>query len=517
MDYSVLEKFWNRIKVEYNVVVSFLATTIFFFVTHGYCMANYSPSHDGAMIVACDDVHQFSLGRWLIPYYYEYVRNRICNNWFTLCIACVAIAVIVAAISNLLEMKKWQIVLLAGILTTNITLVCQYATFIPWADTEALAAMFTCLSVLIVDKSKSLKTTWIAPVLICLSMGFYAAYVDFALGLILLVMVYRSLKGGWAFADYVKYGLRQLAYFLAGGVLYVIVTKLMTIKTGIPMADGYNGPGRLLSLSFQQFVVEIFKGIGNAYGYMADYFFGKLSSKEQGVYILLFLAAFIMLVIRLVKLRKDKSAIIETLIALVIFTMGINAILFVSMDTIHRLMVYSYNLVLVLFLVMAGFKEEGKVYDIARAATVILLCVYFFLAMRFAGNVYLYRHQVFEKTKLAAYDVYTDVCKMPGFDKDETEILVVYGGTKENNFSFIEPYMESVIFPEGMESGLSSSAISHPSTRTWFYNFNFGVYLKWTESDEEFCSNSKIEEMPCYPYEGYIQWVDDKLVVKLSR
>ncbi|MCF0131267.1 MAG: glucosyltransferase domain-containing protein [Pseudobutyrivibrio sp.] len=511
-----LHKFWNRIVREYQLKTSFLSTAIFFFIAHGYGMVIYAPSHDATMVVSCDDYYQYTYGRWAVPYYYEYIRHRINTNWFNIIVCCIAIALTVALISNLLKLGRWQTIMVAGVLSVNITLICQFATFIQGADTEGISVLLAVLLVFLVDKYKNSLIKLVGSLCLCVSMGFYGANIDVAIGLILIIIIIRALNEEYDFKSYAKYGFMQLLYLGVGCIFYVLATKFFEYRTGIGMGGGYNGPGRLLGMSKRELVLGLISGMGDAYRYMYKYFLAPLSSRVEWVYALLFVLAMVLFVWQCVKIRKNWVAIVEAVGALLLFTLGINALLALSMGAIHRIMVYSYNMVLVLIIALAAMATINDIHYIIKSAVSVLLCVYLFMNSLFANDVYFYKQRVYEKSYLAAYEVYLDVMDMEGFDPATTDIYIVDNGTDEDNFGYNNELVEQIIYEGAKESGLVNSAFTHPITIGWFYYFVYGINLRW-EVDESYYDNAKVQKMPCYPYDGYIDWVDDSLVVKLSR
>ncbi len=234
---------------------SFLYTFILGLIAHGYAYANFQPSHDSLNeIVSSNGIMawKIQLGRYLKPVY-DFIFGSLnsfpwSNGIFTLFWLSIAVYFMV----EVLKVKKdFHIILISGILVTNISVVALTATY-----EHDLSSYMCSLSIImfavyvwkkytdccLIFSKKSFLVLVLIGFCIAISMALYQAFICVFVTMILFLSILRcidykhcSLKKVWA-SDFFAAGATGI-----GGVIYYIGLKLVLHFTNISLnQENYN-------------------------------------------------------------------------------------------------------------------------------------------------------------------------------------------------------------------------------------------------------------------------------------
>ena len=227
---------WPRLKL------CFAATALCMLLAHGFAWFNVGPSHDGTILFFDADVVMLQLGRWVQLPYYRFLRGKISMPWLTGMFSVLWTALSVYLVSDLLKLRRKATMAFAAVLGTAISITLLNATYNDKSDPFTCAMFLAFLGVYAVRRC---RRPWLGVALcggcLCLSMGLYQGYIEFAIGLFLLCLLRDCLTQDLPWADYLRRGFTAVAALLLGGILYAVSMKAVLAYKHLELIDSYNG------------------------------------------------------------------------------------------------------------------------------------------------------------------------------------------------------------------------------------------------------------------------------------
>lgn len=227
---------WARLKW------CFAATALCMLLAHGFAWFNLFPSHDGTILVFDADVVMLQLGRWVELLYFRFVRGRINAPWLNGAFTIVWTSLAVYLVGKLLQLGKKATIALCAVFSTAISVTLLYATYYDKTDLYA-CAMF--LAVWGVYAVRRFRCRWWGVLFcsgcLCLAMGLYQGYIEFAIGLFLICLLRDCLTEDLAWAEYLRRGVTAVVSLLLGGVLYAVSLKVVLAYKHLELIDSDNG------------------------------------------------------------------------------------------------------------------------------------------------------------------------------------------------------------------------------------------------------------------------------------
>ena len=168
-----------------------LCVLFFNIIAHGYRFVNLMFNGDSLLIYQTDQNWKYSIGRIFQPFYWKLRGDLVAP----MLIATLAVFYFTAALVLIVRMFKLQnklhIALLCALLAVNITTTSTFATDFHEGDTYMLALLCATLCVTLFRKAHPV----LGGVFICLCLGFYQAYLQLAIGLLILLFMQDLLEG----------------------------------------------------------------------------------------------------------------------------------------------------------------------------------------------------------------------------------------------------------------------------------------------------------------------------------
>ena len=227
---------WARLKF------CFAATALCMLLAHGFAWFNLFPSHDATILFFDADVVMLQLGRWVQLPYYRFLRGKINMPWLTGMFSVLWVSLSVYLISSLLQLRKKSMAAVAALFGTAISVTLLNATYNDKADLFTCAMLLALLGACAVRRC---RRPWLGVLLcggcLCLSMGLYQGYIEFAIGLLLLCMLRDCLTTDLPWKDYLRQGITAIAGLLLGGVLYAVSMKAVLAYKHLELIDSSNG------------------------------------------------------------------------------------------------------------------------------------------------------------------------------------------------------------------------------------------------------------------------------------
>lgn len=171
------------------------AAALCMLLAHGFAFTNLFPNHDSTVLVFDAQWTMYVLGRWAQNLYFPLVRGKIAAPWLIGAFSIVYLTLTSYCITSLLHLKKWSAALLTGLLGTCASVTAQLATYTYETDAYLLAMLLACAAVWCTERLPRLWGYLGAAVCLCGCLALYQSYIQFAVGLYLLLLLQRALQG----------------------------------------------------------------------------------------------------------------------------------------------------------------------------------------------------------------------------------------------------------------------------------------------------------------------------------
>lgn len=254
------------------------AATLCMLLAHGFAFTNLFPNHDSTVLVFDAQWTMYVLGRWAQNLYFPLVRGKIAAPWLIGAFSIVYLALTSYCITSLLHLKKWSAALLTGLLGTCASVTAQLATYTYETDAYLLAMLLACAAVWCTERLPRLWGYLGAAVCLCGCLALYQSYIQFAVGLYLLLLLQRALQGA-EWRHWLRQGVCALAALALGTALYLVSLKVSLAVTGYRLADTGNGLTQLLRLG----PAAVLAGIPATYGNFFKTLFGYSGWNDRGM------------------------------------------------------------------------------------------------------------------------------------------------------------------------------------------------------------------------------------------
>lgn len=509
--------------------VCLLTVCAFMMVCHGFMFLNMSYSHDSiSSMLGQSAAFPASLGRFLYPVL-EDIRGYIAAPWWIGCISMAAIAGALFFLCGTLQVKSLlSVVMIAGILTTNMTETAGIATYMPWVDSYAIALMFCMMAVWCCKTTKWLGC-FIGCALIIMSLGLYQPYAITVVALAATDTVLSMVKG-----EKLKDVLIRLAkyagMFIAAYLLYMLIAKAVLAAQNISFSSGNNSITAISLNGFANFSAVL----NETWVYFCFFMTNALNPGRYSAGLTVALG--ILCLMQCVLLGwKNKTKVYmlaagTLLAALMPFIVNVQRILCGDTAIYHTLMVYSVYFAYILMIALAdntytddtdkkasskaGQKAAALLVTAERIIVPVLIIIVVFTNMRFANNVYTgkYLHEkqtLSQMTKIMARAEETE-----GFDAKTMPVLFI--GSLPNNSTVGK---ESAAFYSIIGNSNTKTAITYDET---YYNFLY-YYLGYPAADRTAANYvaancwDEILAMPVYPAAGCCRIIEGCMVIRLSE
>ena len=497
---------WARLKI------CFAATALCMLLAHGFAWFNLFPSHDATILFFDADVVMLQLGRWVELLYFRFVRGRINAPWLNGAFTIVWTSLAVYLVGKLLQLGKKATIALCAVFSTAISVTLLYATYYDKTDLYA-CAMF--LAVWGVYAVRRFRCRWWGVLFcsgcLCLAMGLYQGYIEFAIGLFLICLLRDCLTEDLAWAEYLRRGVTAVVSLLLGGVLYAVSMKAVLAYKHLELIDSSNG----LQQMSRAGVADYLARLPGAYKQVFTTLLGYDVWNNRGMRLATAVCLLLGLACLVLALRKKPlRAAVQVVILLVLLPLGLNVVYLLSEKHPTLLMLYPVYLVYALVLLLTGLEPD----TIPRSAAWLacLLCAFITVQnVIYANGAYTYRKLVYENTRAQVYTIMAKVEDLPGYVEGETPV-VFSGDFTDSNFTYHNDLIR--LYEEG-ETGLSGSAITYDGTIKWWFGNIMGSSAKVVNTQAEldaWAENPAVQAMPSYPASGCIAMVDGAAVIKLS-
>ena len=484
---------------------------------HAYGFLRSSLSHDMLNAFVVSDVETYwkmQLGRPGIVLYRRIFRGLIAAPWQLGLLSLLWLGLSCYVTASLLRVPgKLFPVLLAGILTVNLSVTAGAATYLYELDADLFGMLLGVLAVLLWERGGR----WGAAAGVLLTaacMGTYQSMVSVPVTLIMLLSMAALLRGE-GFGPVFRKGLRAIAMLLLGALLYWLLVQLMCALKHINLtADSYN------SLAGAEAPLSIADRFANVYRTWAAAFWNPSTNHIEPLVlwlnILLPLSGLIPLASWLFGKRAGTAEKLLFLALLLLLPLGMNTAQLAFSRDVHDLMEHAFWLFYLLCL-LPLFLLEVRSLQKALAAVLALLLLY--SGVQTANIVYTKKHL----EEQACLSLMTRV-----MGRLETEESYVSGETPLV-FVGVSPELNQKL--PGFEAyndieGCWTANPLNKSTATYYFN-TYAAYLRWVLNSPAVTADTgtwtalqtdpRVLAMPCYPADGCIRDLDGVFVIKLGE
>ncbi len=501
-----------------NAKFAFFSSVIAMMIAHGFCFLNVMYTHDSLYFYEKSGVGKVGLGRWLYPFFVH--RRGVAGPWLMGIFSILYVSLAVILVVKLLNLSKEQSFCVAIVFTTNITLTSLFCTYIFDADADCFALLAACLAAYSFDRFPRGLRIICSVVCLITCLALYQAYICVTVGLYLIIIIRRSgYSKVWKdIYDTFMSGLLEIGTLFFATLIYIPLMKAAADHHNVEISNGYNGAGKLQSLTLQ----DVLDAIPEAYEYFNKTFFDitEYNSKLiSSINLLILMILLVALIIYIYDCKAFKGSLVLIIPCIALMPLGLNVIYLVSMGTIHQLMIFAFNIALLLPFVLLNMTKENNNTNLKEMLNVLnILMVVFILVIGFHNVVYdngayVHKKLVYDNTLLHAQTIWEDVNSLEGYVEGDTKVVFM-GSFMDSKAAYNSSVGERYV---GVLTGGGRTAISSGSRAGAFYYSILGRNMRITFNEKEVAENEEFKKMPVYPRTGYCRMLGDTVVVKMHE
>lgn len=506
--------------------LAFCFLSVFFWglAAHGYGFSHNSLSHDvlnAFVATSVENTWKIELGRFVVPVYRAVFRGSVSLPWLIGLLGLSWTALSLYLITRIFSMDSRILTFLtAGILTTNITMIAQVATYVYEYDVNCFALLLAVLAVWLWNRGKGILCILGAGICLALSIGTYQAYFAVAVTLIVCKSILDLLEGQQAKSVFFR-GLRGIGMLLLGGILYLLVSKLVYSMTDVVLQgrtdalDTYGeNPIALYLGMVKPALLHVFRNIFH------------ISYSGRMVLFAVFFALLALLALDAVRMFIAKKypigsiGLLLLLAAVLPFAMG--CVYFMAKgEKMHDLTNFALWLFYV-FLLLLAFRMADKDMrpvlgmNILRAAACLLVGVILWQNVVLANTAYI-------KKELEADQALSTMTRVVSMLEQQEDYI--YGQTP---VTFISEIKQEPA-PLGMEkvahiTGLHSHEAIPLDDADYYYNVYKAYFDYVLRYPLQFCPDDvhkalkvdpRVQALPEFPDRGCMEMIDGVMVIKM--
>lgn len=509
---------WEKNKSLVYVCLAF--TFLWGFVCHGYMFANNFFSHDSLNEFNADvfgNAWKIQLGRVLVPYYRKLTSTALTLPWLNGFLALFWLSITVFFVVKIYHIeKKYLIFLIAGILTTNVTVIAMTATYIHELDNNMFGVMLSVVAVYLWRKFK--YGFCIGAIFVGASLGIYQSFISVTATLIIISSVLDLLLEK-EFSTVLKNGINGVVMLLLGGGVYLLLIKVICTITNVPLFSGnYNSVTNLTQGSvwdYLHYIPGTYKECFNRFFDYPSLFPDNLNYKCQ-IVILLIMAALILCV--LIKRSVGWKERILTAILIAIMPLAMNTVYVLNKAETHDLMNYAFWLIYVFAVLVfykLGYSKKVKIMLLSRVVPFLLVFVTLWGNVQVSNMVYMKKNIEQEATLSLFTRIMYEIEQFEGFVPGQTKIVFV--GEPEHLLTPMTGFEVSRKIT-GAKIDYMLGAASRDYYAAYFeYVLQYPDAIADQETWDRIMDSNEIYVINCYPEEKCMKLVGDVLLVKIGE
>lgn len=507
-------------RIELKQKWAFVCCVLIMLVTHLYMFTNKLPNHDDVnrLLVGDTDEVKIQHGRWAGVIFDRISGNSVSIPYVMGVLSVLAFAGTAVVLVSLFRIEhKLSITLLCGLLCTfpvsaNIFLYAYIA------DAYFISMFLAAWGVFLLTREKAAASIC-GMILLTLACGCYQAFWCMGIALLFLYYFMDLVNLADAKEEWKAYAIRIakcLGWAAASLILYLVINKIVQTATGYGATD-YQGLSAMGQFGGARGFIKI---VVYAYYEFIQFFYFKGGFTNSyvmiAVNVVLTVLVIYMAVRRVKRLKQPVWYWVVLILLTAVIPLAFNLISVVSMNQTHVLMQYTFLMPYLMCLMLAD-QSVGKVGPLS---CVLLLFVAYsgFLT----DNAIYFRQQLnYEATYSYTIRLLSRIETMEGY---EPSIPVAFINETPQYNDHITIMAEN--YPEDMEyfDYLSGMAGTEPRTFVkrandiadfckYYHGYDLELYDMTKLS--ELAETKEFQEMPAYPQDGGMRYIDGVLVIKV--
>lgn len=489
-----------------------LAALLSMVVAHGFAFANLFPNHDSTVLVFDAQWTMYVLGRWAQNLYFPLIRGKVAAPWLIGGFSIVYTALAGYCIARLLQLRRGAAALLTALLGCCASVTALLATYTYETDAYLLAMLLACAGVFCLEKARPVPGFAAAAVLFCGCLALYQSYIQFALGLFLLILLREALRGT-SWRAWLLHGVRAVASVATGGILYLVTVKISLALTGYQLADTGNGLAQLTRLG----PAAILAGIPAVYKNFLETLLGYSGWNDRGMRAATALLLTLNVLGLVLRLRgQNRRTVVQALLAVALLPLGLNVIYLLASGNVYILMQHALFLVYAVPLLLFSGLELPRPPRALWGWCTAALCAFLLVRMAICSNgAYVYTKLVYDQSARQMTTIMAEVQQLPGYEEGVTPVAFV-GEFTDSAFAYHDPAFSR--YEEG-DLHQVNSAITYDGTIKWWFQHVMGSSANVVAAQAEldaWAEDPRVEAMDTYPSGEYCAMLDGTAVVKIS-
>ena len=500
--FKSISEWFTRDRKRIFIVTTIVGLLVHFELISKELLAYDGYWHYGSMLAKGWEI---SLGRFLIPFS-DIFRGSIVVSILTTVLSLIVIGFSAIYLIETLKVKKAYIKIAISILlvvtpTISLTFMYPYTAF-----GYSLALLFAVLSVYFLNKEKSKKNIILAIACIIATLGFYQAYMSFITALFAITFILKIIEDKKInFKEF----LANIFIIIIGMILYYACLIAITSILGLSISN-YSDGNSILSM---QTFTNLLSSIKNTYITFYNFYFTNnilnnlpwFRNILNGVLLALIIVNFILL-IKERKIYKSPSKIISLVLMILVYPVFTCSIELVAQSrSINLLMASALYLPIMLLLKQNELLKENILNNILNILSFLVCSVTIWTYILSNNATYvatdLYNKQMYS----VGNSIVEEIREIDGIEKDTTVII-----TGKLDFSIQNEKLLD----------LTNFDVTDVNIWTWQVFLQDNLGLGWNicdySDDKGITSTEEYIQMPIFPNEGYIEKINDVIVVKLS-
>lgn len=506
---------YKNLKKDINIIINdlneksylYILLYVFFvgFITYGFAFSNILLSHDSlTWFNQTDDAINLKIGSGRIfQYIYICIRGRITVPWLLGVIALFFLSISTYLIQKTFEFQQRASKYLSTtLLVINYPFILLVATYIHDIDVYMLALIFAIFPVYIFKKN--IKSSYIVGAMsIVIMCGLYQSYISVTILLYMFTIIIMLLNNEEPLKIF-KSGIEAVGTIITGLLSYQLIIKFILADMGVVRVDS--------GMNFLE--KPLLSNLKNTYMHFVQNFFNPVTYKHIEPYKFIMPIMLISLIYMIFLIREKKLQYINTFMLIIILLLvpfACNFIYFLSAGTeMHHLMMLGYICIYLLPIIIFDKFLNNKI--MARIITYILIVIIIFNQFIMANVCFLEKDLISKSTDLTMSRIIYDIEQQEGYVANETEVVFI-GAIQHSDYGKRREGFEFLRGTGIWESGIIYRYISYFS---YFHNYlRYPINIANPQKTiEDIDNRAIIESMPCYPTVGYMQLIDDVLVIK---
>ncbi len=528
MNFSITntkKNIFNYLKENKNLLLCCLISTFLWgLIAHAYGFLHNNLSHDvlnAFTALPGEEGWKIELGRFFVPIYRMFFRGPLSLPWLIGLIGMFWLSLAVYLTVRLFKIEnKTLIVLLAGLMTTNITLISQIATYLYEFDFNALALLASVGAVTFWRTQNRWKQFLLAPLCLLLSLSIYQAYITVTVTLVIWLSLIDLLEQK-KIRSILTEGVIGILFLLIGMILYLLLGKIVYAATGItpqPRTDMFQ-------------LDNIVNTVRSIFSLLSPTLTNLRNNILHSAYpqillsILLWssaLLAFIQFIKLLIVKHFEPARSILACLLLLILPLGMNCIyIIIAGQGMHNLMCYASWFVYIFLLyfttqINTPAMLPGRFSKVTRFLAYTLAIFLLFQNIVIANTCYVKKEMEATATLSTMTRVVAALEEHEDYHYGETTVAFIGAdSSNENIYGF-----EKVDNITGMWSKTAipadTSLYYYNVYKTYFdYVLNYPINLCSDEVHAELVNDPRVQALPSFPDQNAIQMIDGVLVVKM--